>query len=188
MYDYIKRYKKYIYTVKHSSFQPIIECIMQELYRIHTEIIQKTGVTLQLTLGASMQMRIVPLSKARRPQLPDPRDIRPLTIMSPILKLMEARFLPSLKQYGCEKLFKGQVGFVKGLDTGVNIWRICHIMDNSQKKNRFLLFIDSYNTISREKLWKYLENVLQPEEILHRNFMKQSVLRLINLNLSLTKV
>ncbi len=119
-------------------------------------------------LHASLELRIIPLNK-KHPCQPGPTDIRPITIMSPLLKTIESRFLPKLRDYGSHQLFKGQVGFVKGLDTNINIWRVFNFMHNAIKtKNLYFLFIDfsaAYNTINREKLWEYLQKALTKEEV-----------------------
>src|SRR5690606_19175606 len=67
--------------------------------------------------------RVIPLNK-QHPNIPAPDKFRPIIVSSPIVKLMESRILEKLQKYMNEKLYKGQTGFVKGMGTQVNLYRL----------------------------------------------------------------
>lgn len=51
------------------------------------------------------QARLIPLNKVY-PKIPLANEFRPITVLSPLFKLLELRFLPKLQQYMLTKLNK----------------------------------------------------------------------------------
>ncbi len=112
------------------------------------------------------QSRLIPLNKVH-PKLPSPRDFRPIIISSSIVKLLESRLLPKIRDYLTTKLYRGQTGFVSGMGTSVNLGRLTERYKKlMEKKTRgFALFVDfksAYNTVLHSKLFKRLKKVLSP--------------------------
>ncbi len=114
--------------------------------------------------------QLIPLNKVW-PQIPTKDQFRPITILSPLFKWLELRFIDDLNNYQSIKMNKEQVGFVPTMSTLTNIRRL--IMDiKSYKSNdkKCLIFIDfksAFNTIDREILYDILhkKNILKSEEI-----------------------
>ena len=108
--------------------------------------------------------RLVPLNK-KFPHIPTRRDMRPIIIQSPVLKLIEAGLLPTLRSYLLYQLHPSQTGFVPGSGIFVNIHRaLDQILCRTSKKQRcyglFIDFTSAYNTISHEKLFSRLIPIL----------------------------
>ena len=119
--------------------------------------------------------RLIPLNKIH-PQIPTKEKFRPISISSPIIKLMEARLLPKLNDYMNKKLHVGQTGFVQGMGIAVNqmriVQRIVERTRSGTKQGTYAIFIDfsnAYNTVLHRKLFKRLKGILTEEEI---NFLK----------------
>ena len=55
--------------------------------------------------------RLIPLNKVS-PKTPNRKQLRPILVQSPIVKLLEARFLPKLQEYLTNRLTPCQTGFV----------------------------------------------------------------------------
>ena len=113
--------------------------------------------------------RIVPLNKVH-PRIPETDQFRPIIVMSPIVKILEARFLPKLNDYLIKKILLSQTGFVKGQGTHVNIQRAIQRIKlrTNNKKRVFGLFIDlksAYNYIRHDKLFERLTKALNPSEV-----------------------
>ena len=113
--------------------------------------------------------RLIPLNK-NHPKLPGPKDFRPIVVSSPVVKLLEARLLPKIRDYLKNKLYRGQIGFTPGLGTSVNIHRLSKIYTNLTQKNEkaYALFLDfksAYNSVLHSKLFKRLRKVLDDQEI-----------------------
>ena len=66
--------------------------------------------------------RLVALNKVH-PNIPKPNEFRPIIIMSLIVKIMESRWLPKLKEYMITKMCPAQTGFVPGQGVFTNIFR-----------------------------------------------------------------
>jgi len=114
------------------------------------------------------EARLIPLNK-KFPEIPKPDEFRPIIVMSPLVKLLEARLLETLQNYLTTSLHRSQTGFVPGLDIFVNIHRaIKQIRKRVDSKGRvFCLFLDFksvYNTIPHEELFEKLRRVLPMEE------------------------
>lgn len=113
--------------------------------------------------------RLIPLNK-NFPKMPGPKDFRPIIISSPVVKLLEALLLPKIRDYLSQKLYRGQVGFVKGMGTSVNLGRLIqrYAQLNSEKKKAYALFLDfksAYNTVLHSKLFKRLRKIMTEDEI-----------------------
>ena len=113
--------------------------------------------------------RLIPLNKVH-PDIPTPKDCRPIAVCSALIKILESRVRKRLETYMVEKLHRGQTGFVPGMGITVNqmrlIQRVKDITNN--KRHCFGLFIDfssAYNTILHTKLFEKLQKTLPEEEI-----------------------
>ena len=67
-----------------------------------------------LTAEDTWAGRLVPLNKVS-PKTPNRKQMRPILVQSPIVKLLEARFLPKLQDYLTKRLCPAQTGFVPGM-------------------------------------------------------------------------
>ena len=113
--------------------------------------------------------RLIPLNK-KHPDVPTPQEIRPIIVMSPLYKLLEARLLPKLRNYLISKLARSQIGFVSSMDVSVNIQRALEqVKKRTNAGSRaFCLFLDfksAYNTVPHQKLFQKLETILSEEEL-----------------------
>jgi len=113
--------------------------------------------------GQHFQARLVALNKAH-PGIPTKDQFRPIIVLSPIIKYLEARFLPRISEYLCRRLNRCQVGFVPGKDRFLNITRLL-IQGNKLRSQEgrirphALVFIDysnAYNTVKRDSLYQRL--------------------------------
>jgi len=123
-------------------------------------------------LGEDIQLwsgRVVPLNKIH-PKIPDPTQFRPITIMSIIIKIVEARFLPKLNRYMVEKMIPSQTGFVRGQGIFVNLYRVLGRLTSriKQKRYPYAIFIDfksAYNHVNHDLLFQRLGKCLEKDEI-----------------------
>ena len=117
-------------------------------------------------------LKLVPLNKVY-PKIPNRRQMRPIMVQSPIIKLLEARFLKKLKQYSIERMIKAQTGFVPEMGIQVNIERAVRRItlrtDSSiRKQNIYGLFIDftnAFNTVPHTRLFQKLRDKRVLEEV-----------------------
>ena len=119
--------------------------------------------------SAHFEARLIPLNK-KYPNIPKPEEFRPIVVMSPLTKLLEARLLPRLQLYLMMKLQRSQIGFVPGMDIHVNIHRALKQIHSRLSKNQhaFCLFLDfksAYNSVPHEELFLKLANICPPEEV-----------------------
>ena len=119
----------------------------------------------------SWDTRLIPLNKVF-PNIPTRKELRPIAVQSPIVKLLEARFLPKLQNYLNTKLDRSQTGFIQKIGIQVNLVRAMEriTLRTSQKKYVYGLFIDfsnAYNSIPHSLLFQKLRNkkVLSDDEI-----------------------
>jgi hypothetical protein len=113
--------------------------------------------------------RLVPLNK-KHPDLPKPDQIRPIVVSSPLVKLLESRLGPKLREYGKDRLHRSQTGFVDEMDIYVNMWRALKRIEEvrTSRKYTYCLFLDfssAYNTVPHHLLFQRLEGILTAEEI-----------------------
>ncbi len=104
--------------------------------------------------------RLVPLNK-KHPNIPRRKEMRPIIIMSPLTKTLEAGLLDELMKYLTEKLHPSQTGFVPSNGIFVNLFRtIARIKLRTMKKKKcyglFINFSSAYNTINHKKLFERL--------------------------------
>ena len=123
-------------------------------------------------LEETWNTRLVPLNKVF-PDVPSRKDIRPIAVQSPLVKLLEARFLPKLQEYLNSKLDRSQTGFVQKMGIQVNLVRALEriTLRTKQSKPVFGLFIgfsNAYNSIPHCLLFKKLreKKVLEEDEII----------------------
>ncbi|HRP37859.1 MAG TPA: reverse transcriptase family protein, partial [Candidatus Dojkabacteria bacterium] len=114
----------------------------------------------------------MPLNKVF-PNTSTRKEMRPIAVQSPFVKLLEARFLPKLQKYMNERLDRSQIGFVPKLGIQVNLVRALEriTLRTNSKKTAYGLFIDfsnAYNSIPHELLFKKLrqKQVLDDDEVL----------------------
>jgi len=118
--------------------------------------------------------RLLALNKVS-PEVPDRKQFRSILIQSPIIKLLEARFLPKLQKYMKDDLVKSQTGFVPGTGIQVNLERAIQRVTMRtnhaiRKMNVFGLFIDfsnAFNCVPHSLLFSKLrtKKILEEEEI-----------------------
>ena len=115
------------------------------------------------------EARLIPLNKVW-PNIPSPDEFRPITVLSPIFKWMELRFIGTLNTYQKTRMKREQIGFVPEMSTLTNIRRLIYYMQAYKAVNRkILIFIDfkcAFNSINRNKLYDILltKKVLPPDE------------------------
>ena len=120
-------------------------------------------------LSDIFKARLVALNKVH-PNIPRKTEFRPIVIMSLVVKIMESRWLPKLKEYMITKMCPSQTGFVPGQGVFTNIFRVMRrvTLRTNQKQPVYALFIDfksAYNYADHTKLFQRLEGILKPEEI-----------------------
>ena len=115
--------------------------------------------------------RLVPLNKVF-PSIPTRTQLRPIMVQSPIVKLLEARFLPKLQNYLTYKLDRSQVGFVQKMGVQVNLTRALERITLRTRRRRtvFGLFIDfgnAYNSVPHSLLFSKLrqKKILEEDEV-----------------------
>jgi len=133
--------------------------------------IWKTELAELVEMESTWDTRLVPLNKVF-PQVPTRTQLRPIVVQSPLVKLMESRFLPKLQEYVTLKLDRSQTGFVPGLSTQVNITRALDriTLRSNRKQPIYGLFIDfsnAYNMVPHSRLFEKLRSkaVLEEKEI-----------------------
>lgn len=139
---------------------------LRDLWRIELDTFLKP----EDTWGA----RLLALNKVS-PNAPNRKQFRPIMIQSPLIKLLEARFLPKLQKYMNEGLVKSQTGFVPGTGIQVNLQRTLQritMRTNGPKHKKFTygLFIDfsnAFNSVPHTLLFRKLraKGILEEEEI-----------------------
>ena len=121
------------------------------------------------SLEESFKARLVALNKVH-PNVPKRTEFRPIIILSMLIKIMESRWLPKLKEYMISKLCPSQTGFVPGQGVFTNIFRaMSRIKEYTDvKKSRYGLFIDfksAYNYARHDLLFESSKGILDNDEI-----------------------
>ena len=115
--------------------------------------------------------RLIPLSKSGSNIILSPGDIRPIIIVSYIIKVLESILLEPLKEYVNHKMIKSQVGATDGGEVNQNILLL---LDSIYKIKMidvvagFVLFLDlkdAYGSLD----WVILQELLKLKEILTEN-------------------
>ena len=153
------------------------DLISDELF--HTDIPQVTEMLRKIwTIPLSnlkekhFDARLVALNKVH-PNIPKANEFRPIIVMSPLIKFMEARLIPKLSDYTQNRMLPSQTGFVKGFGCEVNIKRL---ITRGKEVLRtcigtwcivFFDFSSAYNTVNREILYRRLRNlqILTSDEV-----------------------
>jgi len=96
--------------------------------------------------------------------------MRPIVSLSPIVKLLEGRFVVKLTKYLTERMNIAQTGFVPGCGTQVNIQRLIKKCSEKRKKGirAAVLFVDfksAYNNVNIGQLF----SILKEKHILDNN-------------------
>ena len=124
--------------------------------------------------------RLVPLNKVF-PNIPTRKELRPIAVQSPLVKLLEARFLQKLQDYLSYKLDRSQTGFIRKMGIQVNLVRALERITMRTKKKMcvyglFIDFSNAYNSIPHSLLFKKLreKKVLESNEI---EFLEQMYAR-----------
>ena len=120
------------------------------------------------------QARLLPLNKVH-PKTPSANQYRPIVISSPILKMAESYVKKKLLTFCKDEIEPEQVGFVKGFNINVNLYRLGNIIRQNQKKRRgrkklYLLFVDfkaAFDSVRRDLLYETLtnRNILTEQEV-----------------------
>jgi len=114
------------------------------------------------------ESRLIPLNKIH-PNTPSRKDLRPIIVTSPLIKIIEACLLPDLTSYLIEKSHHSQTGFVPGNGIFVNIFRALERIKlrTSNRKRCYGIFIDfssAYNTVDHQILFQKLLPILGEEK------------------------
>ena len=99
----------------------------------------------------SWDTRLIPLNKVF-PNVPTRKDLRPIAVQSPMVKLLEARFLQKLQDYLNFRLDRSQTGFIQKMGIQVNLVRALERITLRTKRNQcvyglFIDFSNAYNSI-----------------------------------------
>jgi hypothetical protein len=114
--------------------------------------------------------RLIPLNKVW-PAIPTASQFRPITVLCPLFKWLESRFLPKLNNYLVNNMMREQTGFVPEIGTSVNLRRLVRqIKQFTKKDKKVLIFIDyksAYNTVNRKILYERVKkkNILNADEL-----------------------
>lgn len=118
--------------------------------------------------------RLVCLNKCagKKDPIPNKTQFRPIAVGSPGNKLHQAFCIESLSKYMVHGLHRGQTGFVPGMGTLVNTYRLIKQVNERRlkKKHCYGLFIDfssAYNTILHPLLYERLKGILTDKQIQH---------------------
>jgi len=114
------------------------------------------------------ESRLIPLNKVF-PKIPNRKDMRPIVVTSPLVKLIESGISIELTDYLIRKLHRSQTGFVPGNGIFVNINRaISRIKSRTLNKQRcygvFVDFSSAYNTLNHQILFDKLPKVIGEEK------------------------
>ena len=125
-----------------------------------------------LTENDTWSSRLVALNKVF-PRDPTRTQLRPIIVQNPLIKLLEARFLPKLQRYLREKLHRSQVGFIPKMGIHVNLQRALERISLRTKASRpcyglFIDFSNAYNSVPQTLLFQKLRkiNIFEEEEII----------------------
>ncbi len=92
--------------------------------------------------------RLVPLNKVF-PEIPTRTQLRPISIQSPVIKVLEFRFAPKLYSYLDKNLHRSQIGFVKPLSIQVNLTRaIQRIKLRTKEKRQYMGFLLTFRKLT----------------------------------------
>jgi hypothetical protein len=115
--------------------------------------------------------RLIALNKDH-PRTPTYDRFRPIVVSSPLVKLIESRFLSRLQKYLLNRLHASQTGFVPYCGIFVNITRALdrikyYVTQGRHVYGLFVDFANAYNSVVHAELFDRLNGILKPEEILY---------------------
>jgi len=124
-----------------------------------------------IDMEKTWEARLVALNKIF-PGTPDRFQMRPIIIQSPLVKILESRFLPPLQEYLTYKLDRAQTGFINGIGIQANLTRVLEriTIRTKQKRPVYGLFIDfanAYNNVPHSLLFQKLrtKNIFSETEV-----------------------
>ena len=148
---------------KKEKYQKLTAKKLKDLWRLELDKLHETEET--------WDTRLVPLNKVF-PNIPTRTQLRPIVVQSPLIKLMESRFLRKLQNYASFKLDRSQTGFVPGIGIQVNLTRALDRIKlrTNRKQPVYGLFIDfsnAYNSVPHSRLFEKLreKKILEEEEV-----------------------
>lgn len=126
--------------------------------------------------------RLVCLNKCagKKDPIPNKTQFRPIAVGSPGNKLHQAFIIEPLSKYMVEGLHRGQTGFVPGMGTLVNTYRLMKQVNERRLNKRccYGLFIDfssAYNTILHPLLYERLKGILTDKQIQHLRAVNERI-------------
>ena len=127
--------------------------------------------------GVHLVGRLIALSKIAGVN-PAIDQIRPIVVNSPIVRLLEAPILDSLRIYCNDNLCTAQAGFLGGCSTATNLVKLVNELKRRDNK-AYVLFLDiskAYDTVNRSILLEILKqrNILGQNEMMLLRFLLDS--------------
>ena len=150
-----------LWNGKAITWDGVTDSIFQKGWKERSAIIFKDlWKNLNLIRNKHFESRLIPLNKIH-PKVPSRKDMRPIVVNSPIVKLIEAGLMPELSEYLTKKLHPGQTGFVPGNGIFVNINRIiqrirARTLAGKRCYGVFIDFTSAYNTLDHSILFERL--------------------------------
>ena len=83
----------------------------------------------------NLKSRLMALNK-RPGEIPSLNSYRPIIISSALLKFVESRLKPKLKEYCNTRLEKSQTGFLEKCDVQINLTRLFDLFAEDEKGNK----------------------------------------------------
>ncbi|CAD8098795.1 unnamed protein product [Paramecium sonneborni] len=124
----------------------------------------------------TMQMRLIPINKIS-PNIPNKEQIRPIVVMSHVIKMIELFYEERLKEYVSYYINPEQIGFFQGMGTQIHIQEVTRFLQRKQVKGKTAIFIDlsnAYNVVDRQILY----NIMKKRQILVKRLQ---IFNLINI-------
>jgi len=157
-----------LWNGKAIAWEGMTDSLFQKAWKERSALIfNDLWMNLNLIRNKHFESRLIPLNKIH-PKIPSKKDMRPIVVNSPLVKLIEAGIMPNLSQYLIQNLHPGQTGFVSGNGIFVNIHRIIQRIRSRTLlgKRCFGVFIDfssAYNTLDHQLLFQRLIPVIGEE-------------------------
>jgi len=150
-----------LWSGKAIAWDSVTDSIFQREWKDHSAIIfADLWKNLKIIKNKHFESRLVPLNKVH-PKIPSRKDLRPIVVASPLVKLIETGIMTELSEYLVKKLHPGQTGFVPGNGIFVNIHRVIQRIKLRTTKGQrcygvFIDFSSAYNTLDHETLFRRL--------------------------------
>lgn len=160
------------------AFDGLHDCIFHGGYRAKMQQLLNTMMREPLVDNEFTRLmlidRLICLNKCsgKKDPIPNKTQFRPIAVGSPGNKLHQAFAIEPLSRYMVENLHRGQTGFVPGMGTLVNTYRLIKQVNERRLNKRccYGLFIDfssAYNTILHPLLYERLKGALSDKQIQH---------------------